>query len=263
MNGPQLTDEVVLTRSGKTATVTIQREAARNALNGGVMRGLVAALAEVRDDPDVISVVITGAGAKAFCAGGDLGGTMSGGAVAQHLDRSALSELFRTMRTLGKPIVARLNGHALGGGFGLALACDLIVAAEHAQLGTPEINLGLWPYIITAVIQRNIPDKVALDMMLRGKRIDADTAMKWGMVNEVVSADRLDETVEAVLSEINSKSPLVLRLGKDSFYRARDMSFDDALAYLENQLTIGLSSEDALEGVAAFIQKRAPEWKGR
>lgn len=225
------------------------------------MREMLEALAQAED---ARVVVITGAGDKAFCAGGDLGGgggMSAGGPIGQHLERSLFSKLFMAMRELGKPVVARLNGHALGGGFGLALGCDMIVAAPHAELGTPEINIGLWPYVITAAIQRGLPHKIALEMMMLGKRMSAEEGAKWGIVNRV--AEDLDAEVDSLTEELASKSPVILRLGKDSFYAAQDMDFASALKYLENQLTIGLSAEDAMEGISAFIQKRPPEWKGR
>ena len=209
-------------------------------------------------------VILRGAGERAFCAGGDLGG-MSGDAsrVAQHEARGALPELFRGMQECPKPIVARVNGHALAGGFGLMLACDLVIAADDAELGTPEINLGLWPHMITAVIHRNVPRKVALEMMLTGRRVRAPKAARWGMVNRAVPRAELDDAVAAVVGELASKSPLILALGKRSFYGSQDMSFDDALAYLQAMLTVNLEAEDVAEGVGAFLQKRPPEWKGR
>jgi enoyl-CoA hydratase len=243
--------------------VTINRADARNAINPQVMSELIEAISSAREDEALRTVVLTGAGDKAFSAGGDLGGGMQAGAIAQHFDRTLLSKLFVTMREIGKPVVGRLNGHALGGGFGLALACDLIVAAEHAELGTPEINIGLWPYVITGVILRNLPQKIALEMMMLGRRIPASEAERWGIVNRVVPGDELDKAVQELTDELASKSSVILRLGKDSFYGAQDLDFASALRYLENQLTIGLSAEDAMEGIQAFIQKRPPEWRGR
>lgn len=258
--------ETILAERRKTSLwLTIDRPEQRNAINPTVMRELLAGLEAVRADEEVRSVVITGAGDKAFCAGGDLGGGggMERGAVGAHLDRTLLSQLFRAMRGLGKPVIGRVNGHALGGGFGLALACDLVVASEHAEFGTPEINIGLWPYIISAVIQRNVPSKIALEMMMLGKRIPASEAARWGMINQVVPASDLDSAVDALVEDLASKSPLILRLGKDSYYVAEDLAFSQALSYLESQLSIGLQAEDVTEGVQAFFQKRRPEWKGR
>ncbi|MFN2611594.1 MAG: enoyl-CoA hydratase/isomerase family protein [Actinomycetota bacterium] len=256
-------DSIISSSVGPALWLTIDREAARNAIDPQVMRELIDELLLAKANPSVACVVLTGAGSKAFCAGGNLGGGMAAGAVQQHLDRALLSTLFRTMRSLGKPVIARVNGHALGGGFGLALACDLIVSVDHAEFGTPEISIGLWPYIITSVIQRNLPEKFALEMMMLGKRIPAAKGAAMGFVNEVVPVEELDAAIARWVEALASKSPLILRLGKDSYYAAADMDFDSALSYLESQLTVGLQAEDAMEGIQAFIQKRAPEWKGR
>jgi enoyl-CoA hydratase/carnithine racemase len=249
---------------GAAAWVTIDRDEHRNALSPEVVTGLRAAIDRVGGDNAAHVAVVTGAGERAFCAGGDLGG-MAGDAsrVAQHEARGALPLLIQAIQECPKPVVARVNGHALAGGFGLMLACDLVIAADDAEFGTPEINIGLWPYMISAVIQRNVPRKVALDMMLTGRRVTADEAGRWGMVNRVVPRADLDQAVDDLVGELASKSPLILSLGKRSFYRSQDMSFDDALAYLHTMLTVNLESEDVAEGVNAFLQKRPPEWKGR
>lgn len=255
---------VDLAVEGPTATITIDRPDSRNALNPAVIAGLQAALAAAASDDDVRVAVLTGAGERAFCAGGDLGG-MSGdaGRVAEHYGRAGLGNLFRHMRASRLPTVARVQGHALGGGFGLMLACDVVVAVDAAEVGTPEINLGLWPFIITAVVQRDVPRKVALELMLTGRRMPVAEAARWGFVNRVVDAAALDDAVAETCDAIASKSPLVLALGKQSFYRAEDMAADPAFDYLAGMLTLCLSSEDAIEGVSAFLQKRAPEWRGR
>lgn len=252
-------------KKGPAQVLTINREEARNAINPTVMAELIDGVRVAKEDEEVRCIVITGAGDRAFCAGGDLGGGqgMAGGALSQHFQRTLFSELFLELRSCGKPVIARVNGHALGGGFGLALACDLIVASDAAEFGTPEINIGLWPYVITAVIQRNVPNKVALEMMMLGKRMLAGEAERWGFVNRVVPAEDLDAETDAVVKELASKSPVIMRLGKDSFYAASDMDIEKALKYLENQLSVGLQAEDVAEGIAAFFQKRKPEWKGR
>jgi enoyl-CoA hydratase/carnithine racemase len=167
------------------------------------------------------------------------------------------------MRRSSIPIVARVNGHALAGGFGLMLACDHVIAVEGADIGTPEVNLGLWPFMITAVIQRDVPRKVALDLMLTGKRVPASEGERWGFVNRVVPPGELDSAVDEFTTEIRSKSPLIVALGKRAFYRAEDMNTDEGLDYLAGMLSVALGSEDTVEGVTAWLQKRKPEWKGR
>ena len=143
------------------------------------------------------------------------------------------------------------------------LACDLVIGVEDAEIGTPEINLGLWPFMITAILQRDVPRKVALEMMLTGRRMSMAEAYEWGIVNHAVARAELDTKVDEVVEALASKSPLILSLGKRSFYRAEDMGFSDSLEYLTGMLTVCLESEDTVEGVTAFFQKRPPEWKGR
>ena len=227
------------------------------------MTGLARALDDCETNHEVKCVVLTGAGEKAFCAGADLTGMTTSSRVDQHWERSEVGRLLSRIRTSRLPVVARVNGHALAGGFGLMLGCDLVVAVEDARLGTPEINLGLWPFMITAVLQRDIPRKLALELMLTGRRLEAAEAARWGFVNRVVPAVELDAAVDEVVGELLSKSPLVLALGKRSFYRAEDMSFDDSIDYLAGMLTVCLESEDTVEGVTAFLEKRDPQWKGR
>jgi enoyl-CoA hydratase len=260
-----LTDDqdVVYESDGGVARITINRPDRRNAISPQMAAELVGALEAAEDDEAVRVVVLTGAGDKAFSAGADLGGIVPDSKVAQHWQRAEIGDFLDRMRKSRLPIVARVNGHALAGGFGLMLACDLVVAAENAEMGTPEVNIGLWPFMITAVVQRDLPRKLALDLMLTGRRIDAEEGRRWGFVNEVAPADKLDEAVDSVVGELLEKSSLILALGKRSFYRAEDMSFSDALDYLAGMLTVALESEDSVEGVTAFLQKRKPEWKGR
>ena len=248
---------------GGVARLTINRPDRRNAINPEVVRGLTQGLDSADADESVRVVVLTGAGDKAFCAGADLGGLTSDSRVDQHWQRAEVGRLLSTMRASRLPIVARLNGHALAGGFGLMLGCDFVVASDTAEMGTPEINLALWPFMITAVIQRDIPRKVALELMMTGRRISSAEANRWGFVNRVVPADQLDKAVAEVVDDLLAKSPLILALGKRSFYRAEDMSFDESIDYLAGMLTVCLESEDTVEGVTAFLQKRQPEWKGR
>lgn len=254
--------EVLYSRDDRVATITINRPDRRNAINQAVVAGISEALARASDE-DARVVVVTGAGDKAFCAGGDLGGINDASRVGQHFIRAEVGDLFKAMRASPTPIVARVNGHALAGGFGLMLACDLVIAADDAQMGTPEINLGLWPFMISAVIQRDVPRKVAVELMLTGRRMPAEEAARWGFVNRVVPRPELDAAVDEVVETLAAKSPLIASLGKRSFYTAEDMDFDAALDYLAGMLTVCLESEDTVEGVTAFLEKRKPEWKGR
>jgi len=245
------------------ATITIDREERRNALSWEVVRELRAAVAEAKADDDVRVVVLTGAGDKAFCAGADLGGMAGADHVALHEGRGELAELFRDLYALGKPTVARVRGFALAGGFGLALACDLVVAADDAQFGTPEIDVGLWPFMITVPLVRSMPPKVALELMMTGRRVGADEALRIGFVNRVVPVDELDNGVGELTATLASKSPAIMKLGRDSFHAVWDLAADDALRLLHPLLTVTTQTEDAAEGIAAFQEKRPPAWKGR
>ena len=245
------------------ATITIDREERRNALSWEVIRELRAALAEAKVDPDVRVVVLTGAGDTAFCAGADLGGMAGADHTALHESRGELADLFRDLYALGKPTVARVRGFALAGGFGLALACDLVVAADDAQFGTPEIDVGLWPFMITVPLVRSMPPKVVLELMMTGRRVDAEEAQRLGFVTRVVPVDALDGAVAELTATLAAKSPAIMKLGRDSFHAVWDLAADEALRLLHPMLTVTTQTEDAAEGIAAFREKRPPVWRGR
>lgn len=244
------------------ATLTIDDPERSNPLSAEVMEELAAAVEEAAADPNVRVIVITGAGDRAFSAGGDLAGGFVDDPVALAGARGAVGSLFRAMRFSGKPIVARINGHALAGGFGLAVACDIGVAVDHARFGVPEVNVGLWPMMITAVLQRCLPHKSILELMMTGRLIDANEALGMGAVSRVVPFDDLDDTVDQIVRDLAAKSPITLRLGRDAFYAAQDLDFDAALNLLQAGLTAVAMTDDAAEGVAAFLAKRDPEWSG-
>jgi enoyl-CoA hydratase len=246
------------------ATVTLNRPDQRNALNAQLLTELVDAIRRARDDAEVRAVVLTGAGDKAFCAGADLGGFAADAPlVAKHYGSDLFLEFFRLMPRLGKPSLCAANGHVLAGGMGLALSCDLVIAKEGATFGTPEINVGAFPYMIMSIIYRNVPRKKVNEMILLGERLSAEEAVSYGLANKVVPADEFESAVADWAGMLASKSPVLMRLGHDAMYRQQDMALDDALEYLRSQLSLTFSTEDILEGVQAFFEKREPQWKGR
>lgn len=253
---------VLVAASEGVATLTINRPDRRNALSEEVVTGLTAALRQASDDPEVRVIVLTGADDRAFCAGGDLSPT-PGGTLDRHWRRGTFVELIGAIRHAGKPVIARVNGAALGGGFGLALACHLVVAVDDAELGTPEVRLGLFPMMIMPILLRNLGRKRATEMILTGGKVTGAEAARLGFVNRAVPRAALDEEVAALSASLASKSPAVLRLGLDAMDAASDMDLDQALPYLQAMLTINTMSEDAAEGVMAFLGKREPRWKGR
>ncbi len=260
-----MSDELIKIDIDETvASVTIDREQRRNALSQQTVEQLTEAFQSLGENDELRAIVLTGAGDKAFSSGGDLGDQQSsGGPLGMHLARAGFADLLIAMNRCPKPIIARVNGKALGGGFGLVLNCDLAVAAEEAQFGTPEIKVGLFPMMITAVIQRNLHRKHALELMLTGQRIDAARALEIGVVNRVAPEGKLDETVAELVDRVASFSPAVLGLGRQAFYDTQDMGFEEALRALHSELTINTLTEDAAEGIMAFLGKREPQWKGR
>jgi enoyl-CoA hydratase/carnithine racemase len=251
------------------ATVTLNRPERRNPIGPQTVGQLLHALDRARTDDAVRVVVLTGAG-KVFSAGGDLG-QMGGGGTPLSAGASGASKagtfvdlnLALFGQGIGKPTVAKVNGHALAGGLGLVVACDLAIASEDAQFGTPEINVGLWPMMIMATIFRCVPRKQAMELILTGERISAADAARLGLITRAVPADRLDAEVAALCDKLKGKSPAVMRLGLDACHRMADLEIEPALRYLEGELVRVLGTEDAAEGLAAFLQKRPPVWRGR
>jgi enoyl-CoA hydratase/carnithine racemase len=249
---------------GGVATVTLNRPEQRNALSNQMLGELVDAMERVRDDEAVRAVVLRGAGEKVFCAGADLGGFAADvPLVEKHFSSDLFLEFFRAMPRLGKPSLCAANGHVLAGGMGLALSCDLVVAKEGITFGTPEINIGAFPYMIMSIIYRNVPRKKVNEMMLLGERLSAEQAVEYGLANKVVPAGEFQAAVDEWAGKLASKSPVLMRLGHDAMYRQDGMSLDDALEFLRSQLSLTFSTEDIQEGVKAFFEKRDPEWKGR
>jgi len=257
-------DELLYEVSDGVARITLNRPEQRNALNATLLAALVDAVKTARADDAVRAVVLTGAGEKVFCAGADLGGFAADAPlVAKHYASDLFLEFFRLMPRLGKPSLCAANGHVLAGGMGLALSCDLVIAKQGARFGTPEINVGAFPYMIMSLIYRNVPRKKVNEMLLLGEQMEAEQAVEYGLANRVVPAEEFDAAVGEWAAKLASKSPILMRLGHDAMYRQQDMAIDDALEYLRSQLSLTLTTEDILEGVKAFFEKREPNWKGR
>jgi enoyl-CoA hydratase len=246
------------------ATITMDEPDTRNALSAEMLAGLIAAFERARDEDGARCVVLASSHERTFSSGANLGGFAAETAlVHKHFAGERFVALFKLIGELGKPTIVAARGHVLAGALGIALACDLIVASEQASFGTPEINIGAFPFMIMALIYRNVPRKRANELLLLGERWSAEQAREAGIVNRVVPDAELDATVADWAGKLASKSPVIMRLGKQAMRRQLDMPLDDAFDYLRAQLTLAQSTEDIVEGVSAFFEKREPQWKGR
>ena len=252
-----------VTDAGPVRTITLFNPERRNAIGPQMVNELLYALADAHDDDDIRAIVLTGEG-KAFCAGGDFAQMSGGGDGGPELPpKGDYADLLLAMIRTEKPIIARVNGHAMGGGLGLVAASTFAVADESAKLGTPEIDVGLFPMMIMAVLARLVPRRALLDMMLLGKKLSAEDARAIGIVSSVVPAADLDAAIKGYADAIVSKSPITMALGLRAFAEQDDMDLASALPMLRGKLAECLATEDAREGLMAFMEKRAPVWKGR
>ncbi len=243
------------------AWITINREARRNALSLDIIDRFGAYLDEAESDETVRVMCVTGAGEKAFCSGADLATSFSkddyvGGA-------KKYANLLKRLASYPRPLVARVNGHCLAGGMGLLLSCDMAYARDGVKIGTPEVNVGLFPMMIGALIFRNAVRKKALEMIYTARTFEASEAEAMGLITRSVPADQLDETVERALKDVASKAPLAIKIGRQALAAAADMNLEDGLDFLCEKLGEVVETEDAKEGLTAFMQKREPKWTGR
>lgn len=247
---------------GPVATLALKNPARKNAIGPAMVNELLHALSDAAEDAAIRAIVITGSG-DAFCAGGDFA-QMTGGAAEDALPHKGdYADLLLAMIGSPKPIIARVNGHAMGGGLGLVAASHFAVAQRGAKLGTPEVNVGLFPMMIMAVLQRVVPRRRLLEMMLFGERVEADEAASIGLVNRAVDAADLDAAVSKITSAIADKSPVTIKLGLEAFAAQDDLDLESALPLLRERLGACLATDDAREGLMAFLQKRKPVWTGK
>ena len=239
---------------------TINREPQRNAISAEVVNLFFKYLDEAEKDPNVSVILITGAGDRAFCSGADLSGS-PGGEGQDGFGHYA--NLLKKLAGYPKPVVAKVNGYCLAGGMGFMLACDIVIASDTAKFGTPEVNVGLWPMMIGAVIFRNALRKKAMEMVLLGEKLGAEQAVEMGLITRAVPQDKLEEEVNQVLQILTQKSPIGMKIGKEAFYTMADMPFEEALDFLSGKIAEVAATEDAKEGITAFIEKRKPVFTGK
>jgi enoyl-CoA hydratase/carnithine racemase len=246
------------------ATISLNQPESRNALSDEVLDDLIEAFEMARDDDRVGCVVLTSTHEKVFSAGGNLKGFAADvPLVHKFAGIERFPALFRLIGELGKPSICAANGHVLAGALGVALACDLVIAKEGVRFGTPEINVGVFPFMIMALIYRNVGRKKTNELLLLGEQISAEEAERIGIVNRVVPGGDFEQAVTGTARTLAKKSPLLMKMGKDAMFRQQDMAFADALDFLRAQLALAFSTEDIQEGVKAFMEKRDPVWQGR
>jgi enoyl-CoA hydratase/carnithine racemase len=258
-----MSDDLLYDVRDRVAFLTINREERRNAISQEMILSLLERLARADHDEGICAVCLTGAGERAFCSGADLGVTLAG----QEEDRLSgprnYARLLKEMAKFGKPIVARVNGPCLAGGMGLMLSCDIVIARNDTYFRTPEVNVGIFPMMVGALLYRNLPRKMAVDMVLTGRKIPAPEAERMGMITRAVEPTRLDAEIESTLKLLTSKSPIGTRIGKEAFRVMSDMPFEAAVDYLCEALGRIISTQDAMEGMTAFLQKREPKFTGK
>jgi enoyl-CoA hydratase/carnithine racemase len=245
------------------ATLALNRPDARNAIDDEMASGLLAAFQRAELDPTVRCVVLTSTHDSVFSAGGNLKGmAATESTIAKYERNASFPSLTQAMMGLKVPVLCALNGHALAGGFGLAIACDLIIAKAGVRIGTPEINVGVFPFMISALMQRNLPRKRMAELILLGEQMTIEEAKELNIINRVVPPDLFDETVRDWSRRLASKSPLMIKLGKRALFEMQDQPLMQALSQLSHYLTLAQCTEDMKEGAAAFVEKRTPVWKG-
>ncbi len=261
--GLGMNEDLLYEVKDQVAYLTINREARRNAISQEMISAFHQFLDQADQDQGVRALCIGAAGNKAFCSGADLALTLTREGEDRHGGARNYAALLKKMVRFGKPSVAKVNGFCLAGGLGLMLACDIVIARKDVSFWTPEVNVGIFPVMVGALLMRQVGTKKAMEMVLTGRKVEAPEAEQIGLISRAVDPEKLSEEVEAVLKSLVSKSPIGLKIGKEAFYTMGRMPFEEALDYLCQALGRAISTEDALEGMTAFIEKREPLFKGR
>ncbi len=243
-------------------TITINRATQRNTISPQAIQLFHSYLDEAENSDEIKVICITGDGDRAFCSGADLSGSLGKGGEEEKRAFRSYADLLIKLSRYSKPTVAKINGYCLAGGTGFMLACDIVITRKDAKFGTPEVNVGLFPLMIGALIFRNVLRKKAMEMILLGEKLTAEQALEMGMVTRVVDPEKLDEEVNNVLKSLSEKSPVAIRLGKQAFNKACEMGFEEGVQHLSETLVQVAKTEDAREGITAFIEKRVPIFKG-
>lgn len=256
-------DNLLVEKRGRVALVTVNRPDKMNALNVKTREEIIAVFKELGEDKDIRVVVITGAGEKAFIAGADIG-EFSGKTALEQREIMQRSRAFDAMEDFPKPVIAMINGYALGGGCELALACDIRIASAKAKLGQPEVKLGLIPGGGgTQRLARAIGEGKAMELILTGDMVDAEEALRLGLVNQVVAPENLEDRAMELANKIAEMSPIALAMAKKSVKNAARLDLAAGLEAESNLFALCFASEDKEEGVRAFLEKRKPAFKGR
>jgi enoyl-CoA hydratase/carnithine racemase len=258
-----MSDDLLYEVKEGAAFMTINREDRRNAISQEMISRIDECLDLADRDEKVRAVCLTAKGDRVFCSGADLGLTLAGAGGDRLAGARNYAALLKKMSRFGKPTVVRMNGACLAGGLGLMLSCDIAIARQDVSFWTPEVNVGIFPMMVGALLIRQVGWKKMMDMVLTGRKVPAPEAERIGLISRAVAPERLDEEVREVLKGLTSKSPIGLRIGKEAFRTMADKPFEDALDYLCEALGRAVSTEDAREGMLAFIEKREPNFKGR
>ena len=258
-----MSEDLLYEVKDRVAFVTINRETRRNAISQEMITAFLDYLDSAERDATVHAMCITGAGDRAFCSGADLAVTFTHEGEDRLAGARHYAQLLKRMAGFGKPLLARVNGPCVAGGLGVMLSCDIVIARKDAFFCTPEVNVGIFPMMVGALLFRNASRKHIMDMVLTARRVPAPEAEKMGLISRAVEPEHLDHEVQETLKILTSKSPIGMRIGKKAFKAVSDMPFHEAVDYLCEALGKVVSTEDAMEGMMAFIEKREPQFRGK